>query len=216
MTPSSPDGYNHNIEVYVNEGWNLILATPIVGIYKGDDYADDAISSDSEIKRDNIKAVYYYISGQNKYVPMYPNAQDYRDYVASLTSADEKTYIMFSSVWVYSDKSGVLKYRRVDVPKYHQVSLKNGWNFLTITSEMKGKSINQLRGDCNFEKIYWWNGESDETIQGTNWKEFSLDFRFSDKGEGSVLYGTGMVVKVSNNCKLGASEGNVPSVPNLP
>ena len=153
MTPSVPliEG-NYNIEISINKGWNLVPTTPILGIYQGDDYADDVISSDSTIKRDSLKAVYYYDRNRDKYLQVYPNAQEFVDYENSLAQEDE-AYYRISSVWLYSDKEGVLKYSRVGVPKYNEVALEDGWNFLTIVPDMKGLRINDIKGSCDILKI---------------------------------------------------------------
>ena len=206
---TSQDGYNHDVEVEVVKGWNLIIASPIIGVYEGDDYADSTITSDSEITRDNVKAVYIYLREKKKYTTMYPNAQEYMNYVRDLPDDPSyKSYIMFSSVWVYSSKAGTLKYSRVNVPKYNQVALKNGWNFLTITPEMAGKSLNDIKGSCNIEKVYLWDAQNQQW--GTIFN--LLDDKNILQKEGND--GEGFIIKVSDYCVLGDASGGAP--PELP
>ena len=79
-----------------------------------------------------------------------------------------------------------------------------GWNFVVVTPEMGEKSIDEVKGSCKMDKSYYYDSES------KNWISFPVD-RIKD------ATGVVWVIKVPENCKLGASNGgNIPSVPNLP
>lgn len=205
MTPNSPDGYNHNVEVYLEKGWNLVLVAPILGVHAGDTYADDTISSDSQVKRENIKAVYYYDRGRYKYIQIYPNSEEFQEYIRT-SLPEDKAYMMFSSAWVYSDKEGLLKYSRVDVPKYTDVVLENGWNFLTVTPEMKGLKFDDIKGGCNIEKVCFYKKQNWDCGSGAEIGQHTVEDTDSNVG-------FGMVIKVTDDCGLGS---RVPRVPALP
>jgi len=205
MTPYSSDGYNHNVKVYLYKGWNLVLSTDL-----------DRISDTSQIKQSDILATYIYAPEEAKYLQLYPDKSEFNSYVSGLSEFSEDAgRIMISPMWIYSNKEGYFEYSRVDVPKIYDVTLISGWNFVTVTPEMKGNSLSQIEGSCNIEKAYWWNSESDETEQGTNWKDFPLTgFEFGEE-TGDSIFGTGIIIKVTNNCKL-ATGGSVtpPTIPN--
>lgn len=200
MISTSLDNSNYDIEINVEKGWNLILASPILGTYQSETYYSyDTISLSSTIKKENIKAIYYYDKNKNKYIQMYPDAQEFADYKESL-ALEEETYVLFSSVWVYSDKAGTLEYSRVDVPTYDQVALEDGWNFLTKSPEMIGKTLEDIKGSCNIEKFYYWDSKNQEWDTNLN----------------SAESGQGIIIKVTEDCALGTSSEEIPVVPNLP
>jgi len=72
---------------------------------------------------------------------------------------------------------------------------------------MIGKSLNDINGNCNIQKAYFWSFENQMWSDMIN-SGFSI-FQNSQTG-------FGFVIKVSDNCKLGTSEDIIPSLPNLP
>ena len=207
MTPNSLDGYNHDIEVYVEKGWNLILM-PI----------EDNILSDSEVQMENLKGIFFYIPHYNDYFEIYPNDDGLTDFINPL-SEDEQVFISITSAWVYSDKKGYLRYSRVDVPKYDEVKLSSGWNFFTLTPELKMKSLNEFKGDCEILKIAFWQAEwsviSEQSLLGSShpdtpasWGDLILADSDSDTGKG-------VLIKVRDSCQFGSSHVmGPPPIPN--
>lgn len=208
MTPYSDDSLsnkaNYNIEVPVSEGWNLMASSPIW---------DEKFTgtSDSEIKQSNIKAVFYYFRHENKYLQMHPNNKEVENYLRNAQGkSDEMLYFAQSPVWVYSDKTGVLKYQRSDFPKWSDssnvLSLSSGWNFVTITPEMVGESLNTLKGTCNIDKSYIWDS-------GHRWENVPFEGKFNNE----VLGGNGMLIKVSSDCKLAlGGRSSITPPPSIP
>jgi len=218
MTMTSSDTLSskadYNVEISIEKGWNLIVRAPLLGSYENDDTPDSVIDSDSEIKQGDIKAIYYYFRYENKYLQVYPNAQEVINYGRNAQEKPgEAFYFAQSPVWVYSSKSGILKYSRHDFPKSGYPALSAGWNFLTITPEMKGVYFKDLKGDCNIQKI--------ASYQGDSWRVIS-DSADANKNIDAVIVndeqqvGLGIVIKVSNDCTMGISEGEIPSAPVLP
>lgn len=161
------------------------------------------------LKQSDIKVIYAFIPTIQEYARVYPNPEQSK---LNLMDDDELTQTAF---WIYSSKTidgdlnGVphaTEYWLDNLPsKLEETKLYKGWNFFANTYEVVGKSFNEIKGNCNIETVYGWDPEDQK------WVGFSLDEDFFRE-----IMGLGFVVKVSNNCKLGTSEGSVPSVPNLP
>lgn len=201
MTPYSQDGYNHNVEVYVFKGWNLVL-----------NFDFDDTTKNSEITKENIKASYYFDTDRKEYLQIYPEDSKYSDYISNVP-IDMQSYLRISPIWIYSNKEGYLRYPRIDVPKYYEVALEDGWNFITVTPEMVGKSFNEI------------NAENCEIIKIAAWEEQEWDVLTNEQMDknhffevGSFLEpGRGFAIKVLDDCGLGYSVGgdgtNPPGLP---
>jgi hypothetical protein len=182
------------------KGWNLI-------------YGFTSPSSLSGMfESSHIKAIYTYVPGENGYVRIYPNPEN------SKIDKYGDSYFEKQVSWVYSDAtvpgelngySSFTEYWLEEPLPLSQRPLSAGWNFVGITPDMKGKSLNELKGSCNIEKVWAWNNQ--ELTGEGNWDSVSLDNKFND-----YVLMKGIVVKVSNNCELGGSGVNVPSVPQIP
>ena len=189
----------YDVETSISKGWNLIAAT----------IPEQGILEDSEIQLEDIKAAWFYttkfgeLSPTGEYVRAYPNFDEKR-----FNQADD-TEMIRNAMWVYSDKSGILKYNTLE--NYKELDSRNlwrGWNFVTITPDMVGKSLNEIKGSCNVEKVYGWNNQ--EISGGGNWDSISLTYKF-----GENVVSKGILIKVSSNCNLGTStDGTNP--PGLP
>ncbi len=218
MTPVSSDGYNYNVEVYLEQGWNIVLM-PDFNIERN-------ILPNSEVKIDNIKAVYVYFPSKKSYFQAYPSYSEIEKILPEL-SADEKLRVAFGSAWVYSDRSGTFRYHRVDVPKHNEVELSKGWNFITVTPEFKGKRVREINGDCDIVKYAFWQFQKWEVFDDKTIKELVARERGkTDDIEGvngleDVMFGDsdsdvgrGVVLKVEDKCKLGSARINPPEIPN--
>ena len=206
MNPSSDSALSNKIdyavEVPISIGWNIVVGIPVPA----------SISSNSEIKSENIKAMFYYFRQENKYIPVLGEVEFSNELESYLRNAQEKPeeiiYFAQSPVWLYSNKAGKLRYSREDFPKFsdssNTLSLTKGWNFVTITPEMMGKSLSQIKGDCNMQKVFFWSAPANK------WFAFSLSEIID-----SEYIGLGLIIKVSSNCQFSSSEG-VIAPPILP
>ena len=199
----------NNTNIQLNKGWNLVSG--FSGLHS-------QINSDSDINLENIKAVYAYFAPAQQYVGLGPNAdsEEKIDRLEQTYNADDDL-LMYSANWVYSDKEGYLRYNQYTLDMYgieslNELEIFKGWNFVTITEEMIESSersifsIKDLAGTCDIQKSYVWD------VDKQQWLAAPLEsFDFGIDG-----VGLGWVIKVSNNCKLGTSGGNIPSIPNLP
>ncbi len=197
---TSSDGYNHDVELYLNPGWNLVLWFD----------ASTQISEDSEIQLKDIKAQWLFVPEKNKYFQSYPDKTDLNAYILGASEKSRQS-LMFSSAWIYVEKQGKLKFSRSDVPKYNHISLIQGWNFLILTPDMLGKSLNQVGGNCRIEKAYSWNNY--KLNENGFWEALDLDNKLEMKLAPVEDAGLGLIVKITEDCSLGVSSVTPPSIP---
>lgn len=186
-----PDG-NYEVEIEVSEGWNIIAGTmPEIGIL-----------SNSDIQLSDISAMYYYSPLTKEYIRVYPNAE-----VTKLQQADDDI-VLTSAMWIYVKKDGVLKYDTLeDYPDLGNRELISGWNFVTITPDMINVDLENYKGSCNMEKVYFFHPELQEWV---SLRPASDDFE-------TDMDGMGAIIKVTSDCTLGnggSSDGSNP--PGLP
>ena len=182
-------------DVPIYKGWNLVYGFLSPEQLEGQGFASS-----------HIKAVYGFIPQNQEYLRLYPNPVEKEKAINQLSQ---------QAFWVYSDEtvSGELngishatEYWLYNTPAtINQRELSAGWNFFANTPEVFGESFNEIKGTCNIEKSYGW----DPTTQ--QWVNFPLDEDFIKEAPN-----LGFVIKVSNTCKLGVSEGTASSIPNLP
>lgn len=72
-----------------------------------------------------------------------------------------------------------------------------GWNYFMGSSDMQGKSFDEIKGSCNIEKAY----TLDASTQ--SWKQLSTAPGIT----GSLL------LKITNKCMLGLPEIAPPEIP---
>mgnify|MGYP001591350500 CR=1 FL=1 len=173
------------------EGWNLVQ-----GILN-----PEWVQSNSK----NIKAIYAFNPITKEYVRFYPNPENNK---IGGTNYQWKFLASIGALWVYSDKDFTSNYWKFADSPLTSTPLYSGWNFIGITSDMIDKTINGIKGSCNIERIYYWSQENQD------WTDFMPHVEYQKIQQGQI--GQGFVFKVSDNCKLGVSEGGVPSVPQLP
>jgi hypothetical protein len=171
-----------------NEGWNIVhgLANP-------------SWLSGGDIQSTNIKAIYTFDRVSKEYIMFYPTPDKEK-----LGNARLDQIISSSPFWVYSDKAGSGEYFTLEPNFELSKQMIKGWNFATIPLEFKGKSIDEVKGDCIIERINIWDIESQQ------W-DASLNKAIAN----SIGFPT--IIKVTNNCKMEISSEqnfNVPQLPN--
>ncbi len=201
FTRTSSDGYNHDVEFFMQPGWNLVLWFDV----------SRNILPDSEIQLKDIKAQFLFIPEKNKYFQSYPDRTELDGYIQGVSEKSGQ-FLMFSSAWIYVEKQGKLKFSRADVPKYNQISLTKGWNFLILTPDMLGKSLNQVGGNCRIEKAYSWNNH--KINEDGFWEALNLDNKLEMKLAPVEDAGLGFIVKITGDCSLGGSSVEPPIIPN--
>ena len=182
----------NEVTINIEKGWNLVHG-----------FANPEWLVSGDISTDNIKAIYAFNPQNQEYVRFFPNSEDSK---ISKTNFRWDTYISQNSFWVYSNAKGRMTYKTFQFIPLEYTSLFKGWNFLGVTPYMIGKSLNDIKGDCNIEKAFGW-----EPVEKT-WNNL-LDERVLPE----EAIGAGLVIKVSDDCKLGSSSlFDLDSPPSLP
>ncbi len=187
------------IRTNVEKSWNLVPSMNL-----------ESITDASEVSEEDIVVAYWYINDIGGYVEIYPNNNmqeelEKRGYNSLAWYNDNRFYLMNSAMWIYSTKAGLLEVKSYD-SMYSldtgYVKLKQAWNFIAITPDMVGQTLNEMKGDCTIEKSYAWNAEAQ------TWWELK------DQPFPETVVGNGIVVKTSNDCQLGKEI--ISEVPALP
>jgi len=195
-----PKENNQNVfAADIEDGWNLIYG-----------FADPAqIEEGGYFTKEDITAIYGFNPLSKQYIRMYPDREK-----TEITG----DYLSQTAFWVYTKKSGVMNYNLYKpFPLIREKGLYSGWNFFAVSPDFvfsdveTGKlltnrlTLDEVKGNCNIEKVYGWNPADQE------WDVFpNLNSEF----EGSVI-GMGMLIKVSSDCTLGSS-GSATGPPSLP
>ena len=174
---------NDNLEekmTTIFKGWNLIQG-----------FADPNFIISGTIKPSNIKAIFAFNPGTKDYARIYPNPE--RTSVDALPPA-----ILQLPFWVYSDKAGQISYKTEKLDANFKITWPAGWNFISISSDMTGKSLNQIKGTCNYEKIYAYENKE----YPGSWVEIESSTMDKTTFLDNNL-GMGLVIKFTSECKLG-------------
>ena len=189
-------------EIRVEKGWNL------VNLYVIEDIFDVTLGNNENYQNylDNLglKAAFVYDNKNKKYIRLYPNKEinKVNDFINNIQDPSEP---IIDSMWVYMKESKTITFDEYDL-SYNSASLVSSWNFISITPDMVGRSLNEIKGSCDIEKVYGWNNQ--EISGGGNWDSISLTYKF-----GENVVSRGILIKVSSNCNLGTStDGTNPPV----
>ena len=202
---------DYQVTIEVSDGWNLIQG-----------FHPNTIASGSQITVSNIRAVFMYSPDKNRYIEIYPDQRLDNEGI----NKDDEYYddnAGLYSYWVYVEnirtcndlacdvKGGPLNklVYNVHLTNLKNIQMKKGWNFVGINTGFTGKSLNQLNGDCNIQKVWAWNNQ--ELSGGGNWDLVDVN---EDKFTERVMF-KGIIVKVSDNCMF-SSGGNGIGPPELP
>lgn len=184
--------------IQINPGWNLIS----IGAHENvKDYFPEIDQADI-CQFNNFKANYFYDSLTKEYLSEENIPEGY------FSETEYRFKSILGSYWIYSGKKCflILDSNIKDDKKF--LDLAEGWNFLSITPSMAGKSLNQIKGNCQIiGGIYSWNSENKK------WEE-ETDF---SKEIGVRAIGQTFIMKVQEDCKLNFENSlggeEVPSLP---
>jgi|TARA_Y100000310_G_C20580694_1_gene762813 hypothetical protein len=192
MTPYDESGgkIGYDVEIQLYKGWNLIPAVCNSGI--------------DEIEAANIETMYV----------LNPNTQEYLNVYHKGEFRNEDTLSLFEEEvcrnpwWVYVSKSNTFRYRPDHLPKLEDRQIYRGWNFLILTPEFEGNTIEEIKGDCDISSVYFYNAEEDEIEP---WKLIPLNFAIPD-----YIIGLNLAVKATNDCHMGSLEEPIGAPPEIP
>lgn len=198
------------IEISIKRGWNLL---PFIQLRSP--------TEDSQIKESDFVVQYLYFTGINKYIKIWPEKDD--EVMKDLQKAginenylkNYMVYLLNSGTWIYSKKIGNMK---VDLRQWgravnhNTVGLKQGWNFKVISKSMKGKTFNEIKGNCNITKMTAWDAEKQNWNKAENMEQ-AMSATIEDRMVNKVV-----AFKVSSDCMFGEGEEVSPdlSPPALP
>jgi len=193
-------------DVKLYQGWNLvspypILPTPLSKIASRD--------FRKFFGKNDIRAVFLYNHRDREFLRFHPASQliEITRFLQSLDLLDRNNNlkknsedfqtVLHSSVWMFSKKDQLLSVEQessyeLDLEK---TKLNKGWNFLSVTPEMVGKSLDEWKGDCKVITSAIWSGDFQNWDIG-NAGDFGI--RFTEN-----LLWKGLSVKVLEDCKLG-------------
>lgn len=178
----------------LSKGWNLVygLTDPEQIIEQGSN--SQGVSA-GEIKN-SIELIYVYDSNVDEYVLLYAKQgtreiEEYKNF-----NPPEET--PESVMWVYSKRAYSVKYNAPNYPSLSSRDIRKGWNFIPVSPEMNGKSINDLKGNCFYELVYTY-AEEDGITQWINLESVLDDNRMLSEASAS---GFQLVIKVKDDCRM--------------
>ncbi len=172
------------VELGLKSGWNLI-----------------ALPGDGKLEKGTCSSIdklyaFVYIAEAGKYMTL-KQAEDY------MGPERLMEYLKHHSFWVYSFRECSMRFKLRKETSFNDLELSRGWNFLPITGDMEGGSLEEVGPECDFESAYYWDPEAQR------WREWGVDEGFTEE----MIY-RGIVVKVSDSCEFGW--GSVLLPPPLP
>ena len=171
--PRPPEFPGEDIKIKLYKGWNLIsLPGKLVKFEK------------IELERKLIGFVY--LKEEQKYVTL-KDAQE-------ILGDRFREYLARNAFWVYSYEDIGLKVKIDREISYNDIDLKKGWNLAPITEDMLGGYLSDIKGDCEFEKLYLWDAA------GQKWEKIDESYHFSDN-----LLNYGFLIKAKEDCRLGGA-----------
>lgn len=178
----------------LSKGWNLVygLTDPEQIIEQGSN--SQGVSA-GEIKN-SIELIYVYDSNVDEYVLLYAKQgtreiEEYKNF-----NPPEET--PESVMWVYSERTYSIKYNAPDYPSLSSRDIRKGWNFIPVSPEMNGNSINDFKGNCFYESVYTY-AEEDGTTQWLNLVGILDDKRMLSEASASGLQ---LAIKVKDDCRM--------------
>ena len=175
------------------QGWNIL---------NGGLYTLSQITSESDIKTEDISAIFYYSPSKREYIRIHPNLEDSKFQSEEDYYGSDRSLMYSSAVWVYIKRDGMIQYRTDDLHSITKRSLTSGWNFVSVTQKGLGNSLNDLKGSCDIQKAYYYFKE---------YKQLDLSMKLP-----SDMASHGLLIKVTNNCQFNGAGSSVtpPQIPN--
>jgi hypothetical protein len=200
VTFASWDSAEREIHIPIEKGWNLVYAG-----YSELNYGE------SPVKGNDFNPKCFYRSDLKEYACFNDdtdlNTDPKWDWIRLLMDdAEKKNKLLQSSLWVYSQKEGdmilhwdAMNEQHLDLSYYNMDA---GWNFCSVVPPMVGYSLDELKGDCEIEKAYFYDNVN------VDWVEMDTSQVFD-----ASVGGHGFVMRVRETCTLVKSQPIVPELP---
>ena len=184
----------------LSKGWNLVYGLNDPSQILGTSSSSNEGATADEL-RSSVELIYVYNPVVSEYVLLYAKegtkqTEEYKNFNPPQSIAST---IPTSVMWVYSERTHSIKY---EAPPYLNLSERDiikGWNFVPVSFEMNGKSLNNLKGNCVFESVYTY-AEEDGSTNWINLASALDDTRMLGEGSASGLQ---LVIKVKDDCRMG-------------
>jgi hypothetical protein len=159
------------INIELRKGWNLVsVPGKGIGFSKG---------TCSEYQK---PLAFVYIQDKQRYV-------SFEDAMNIMGKEELLDYLSTHAFWIYSYEDCNIGFKFKSYSTYSDLTIGKGWNLLGVTKDVIGETLGNIKGTCNFEKIYKWDSYSQK------WIEKSENDLIEEKGYG-------ILVKTTSECSL--------------
>jgi len=188
----------------IDKGWNLVTSYAI----------RDAFDNYKYYEENNFLTAYMYDRFNKEYIRLYPEREQIKLdlFITELKNVEESEiqmrYGTFTalSIWINSRLDQQIEFRTLDGPlDLEYIELDQGWNFLSVTPEMIGNYIKDIKGTCDIELIYRFDDNDWAEMDKTGYFEFKEEY-----------LGTGVLIKSNNNCVLTQPLDKMSEPPAIP
>ncbi len=182
IQPPMPPGEETTIQLY--KGWNLIsLPGKLIQFMELTGAGNKKLLG------------FVYLPKEKKYVTI--------KQAREILGSEFYEYLAKHAFWIYSYDDSKLRIKINRNVSYNELELYSGWNLLPVTEDMVGGYLKEIKGTCEFEKLYKW------VAKEQSWKKIEEDYQFQ---ESEINYG--IAIKATDYCRLGG--GNIIEPPAMP
>lgn len=194
----------------ISNGWSLF---PFMGSAWADPISSDSLtqevrtrfslSAEDDFKLEDIHVAFVFDSVKRKYIQIAGKGTDNE----VLRSIDYDDVSRYPAIWVYAKnltgeknvKKALFKLNKERMPSVDDFTMKKGWNFIWVTPDLVGRTIDDIGGSCLISKMASWDNWPPEN---GIWKVTPFSDIPRDKIESKAV-GNGFLVQVSGDCKMG-------------
>ncbi|MBD3387877.1 MAG: hypothetical protein GF416_02405 [Candidatus Altiarchaeales archaeon] len=192
------------VDVKLYKGWNIVSLPGIGKVVKAptpEPYVDGSVPesyeydySDAEVSVEDVESLperhprmyfFIYLKDENRYAT-------FAEAVRLMGRLEFRRYLQHNAFWVYTPSDEVLSFRVSRFTSYNGMPVGEGWNFIPVTRDMNGVSLDDVSGTCDFQRLYMWDKQDQQ------WYKIDGSHVFSSR----ELY-TGIVASAEEDCKLG-------------
>ena len=155
----------------IRNGWNLLNLPG-----KGTEFVDTTCSMQRK------PFAFVYLQDQRRHVSI-------QEAAIFMGTDNLFEYVSLHPLWVYSYEDCSISVRVSNYATYSSLPVVEGWNMIGTTKDMVGETLSSIKGNCEFEKMYRWDADSQSWVAIS---ENDLIEKISN----------GLVVKAKSACNL--------------
>lgn len=184
-------------QVYIGKGWNLISFTDEIVKH---DFSSPYITA---YWFDPLEKKYYQIGPKNEFTP---HIEKYgEDFLFPMVGGEERYIFQNHAMWIYAEKETTAEIEEKYITPLNKVKLYHGWNLLTVSQDMSDVKIKDLPGNCNIEKVYFFNPQEQEWFKVESEDDFEPN-----------QVGIGVAIKVKDDCSFEKPKPIISPLPEIP